>query len=178
LSKGTGFLVSEAKPFINMFRTAVRRISLVGEQVYQQAQRNIGVTAAVANKANLDPIQQLFVDKIREYASKSVGGKLVDASPETEATLKGLLDNLEKGYGAKGVNMTQFPAMQFSEPTLEYPGLSGDQKAKLEAAATAAEEAKAEEEAEMGLYDDWQGGMTDAERADWATWGWQKHEVP
>jgi F-type H+-transporting ATPase subunit 6 len=38
--------------------------------IKQQASRNFGATAVVAQKAT-DPIQQLFVDKIREYAKKS-----------------------------------------------------------------------------------------------------------
>ena len=34
-----------------------------------QARRNFGISAVVMQKA--DPIQQLFLDKIREYAKKS-----------------------------------------------------------------------------------------------------------
>ena len=34
------------------------------------ARRNFGMTAVVLQKAT-DPIQQLFVDKVREYAKKS-----------------------------------------------------------------------------------------------------------
>merc|ERR1719367_1008221 len=84
-----------------------------------------------------DPIAQLFVDKIREYKSKSVGGKLVDASAATEAKLADILANIERVYGAKGVDMTQFPTFKFSEPELAYPGLEADQLEKLNKAATA-----------------------------------------
>lgn len=37
--------------------------------------RNYGISAVLYAKAS-DPIQQLFVDKVREYASKSKGKKL------------------------------------------------------------------------------------------------------
>ena len=104
-----------------MFR-AFARLSLLGESVSQTARRNIGVTAAAASKANLDPIQQLFVDKIREYKTKSAGGKLVDASAETQATLNDMLANLERAFGAKGKDMTSFPTFNFTDPEIAYPG--------------------------------------------------------
>ena len=53
-----------------MFRNAFQRFSVAGEVLTQQAKRNFGITAVVSQKASLDPIQQLFVDKIREYRAK------------------------------------------------------------------------------------------------------------
>lgn len=41
----------------------------VGRCLQQQSRRNIGVSAVVWQQAE-DPIQQLFVQKIREYAQK------------------------------------------------------------------------------------------------------------
>ena len=40
-------------------------------------------------QAATDPIQQLFADKVKEYAKKkaAAGGKLPDASKETEAAI-------------------------------------------------------------------------------------------
>ncbi|XP_059138866.1 ATP synthase-coupling factor 6, mitochondrial-like [Physella acuta] len=99
-----------------------------------------GNYAAAAGAAqNLDPIQQLFLDKIREYRSRSKGGELVDVTAESEAALKEMLGNLERAYGAKGVDMTQFPKLQFSEPTIAWPGLSDEQKAKIDQAVKAEE---------------------------------------
>ncbi|CAB3248651.1 unnamed protein product [Arctia plantaginis] len=67
-----------------------------------------------------DPIQQLFLDKIREYKSKSAGGKLVEASPEIEREMKTELEKLEKQYGGgSGVDMTAFPTFKFEEPKLD-----------------------------------------------------------
>ncbi|KAI8424724.1 hypothetical protein MSG28_006678 [Choristoneura fumiferana] len=74
---------------------------------------------AAASKAS-DPIQQLFLDKIREYKQKSAGGKLVEASPAIEKELKTELEKLEKQYGGgSGVDMTTFPSFKFDEPKLD-----------------------------------------------------------
>ncbi|KAK6172274.1 hypothetical protein SNE40_015971 [Patella caerulea] len=94
----------------------------------QQAKRNIGVSAVALQKAKLDPIQQMFVDKIREYAqkSKASGGKLVDATPESEKALKESLAKLETVYNAKGQDMTKFPSFNFTDPELDPIGMSKD----------------------------------------------------
>ncbi|XP_072929628.1 ATP synthase-coupling factor 6, mitochondrial [Epargyreus clarus] len=74
---------------------------------------------AAAQKAS-DPIQQLFLDKIREYKQKSAGGKLVDPSPSIEKELKAELEKLEKMYGGgAGTDMTSFPSFKFDEPKLD-----------------------------------------------------------
>ncbi|XP_063387531.1 ATP synthase-coupling factor 6, mitochondrial [Cydia fagiglandana] len=74
---------------------------------------------AAAQKAS-DPIQQLFLDKIREYKQKSAGGKLVDPSPAIQKELKTELEKLEKQYGGgSGVDMTKFPDFKFEEPKLD-----------------------------------------------------------
>ncbi|CAK1583937.1 unnamed protein product [Parnassius mnemosyne] len=74
---------------------------------------------AAAQKAT-DPIQQLFVDKIREYKKKSVGGKLVDPTPAIEKELKAELEKLERQFGGgAGVDMTSFPTFKFEEPKLD-----------------------------------------------------------
>ncbi|KAJ0173427.1 hypothetical protein K1T71_010576 [Dendrolimus kikuchii] len=92
--------------------------SLVGLRAFRTSvviTRNL----AAAQKAT-DPIQQLFLDKIREYKQKSAGGKLVDPSPTIQKELKAELDKLEKQYGGgSGVDMTSFPALKFEEPVLD-----------------------------------------------------------
>ena len=40
-----------------------------GQRICQLSKRHIGVSA-VALQKNVDPIQQLFVDKLREYVKK------------------------------------------------------------------------------------------------------------
>ena len=76
-------------------------------------QRNLA-TSSVALQP-LDPIQELYVNKIREYAAKkkASGGKLVDADKKTEADLQAQLDNISKKYGGpfpKDMDMAAFPA--------------------------------------------------------------------
>ena len=60
--------------------------------------------------------------QVREYANKkqSAGGKLVDATAQTEADLKRELEKVAKQYGGEaGVDMTKFPDLKFAEPQLE-----------------------------------------------------------
>merc|ERR1712038_370240 len=71
---------------------------------------------------NTDIVQDLFVEKIREYAQKkqAAGGNFVDATPQTEANLQAELDKVAKKYGGgEGVDVTQFPEMVWTEPLVE-----------------------------------------------------------
>ncbi|XP_073816244.1 ATP synthase, coupling factor 6 [Musca autumnalis] len=80
-----------------------------------EARRSIGIIAPALSKAS-DPIQQLFLDKVREYKSKSSGGKLVDPSPEIEREMKNELERVAKQYGSDGkTDMTKFPDFKFPE---------------------------------------------------------------
>ncbi|CAD1474743.1 unnamed protein product, partial [Heterotrigona itama] len=74
--------------------------------------RNIGILAPALQKAT-DPIQKLFIDKIHEYTAKSVGGKLVDASPEIEKERQSELDRIRKQYNIQG-DPKEFPKLKFA----------------------------------------------------------------
>ncbi|XP_053447330.1 ATP synthase-coupling factor 6, mitochondrial-like [Nycticebus coucang] len=79
--------------------------------------RNIGVTAVAFNK-ELDPLQKLFVDKIREYRSKQqTSGAPVDAGPEYQQDLDRELFKLKQMYGK--ADMNTFPAFKFEDPKFE-----------------------------------------------------------
>ncbi|XP_043258203.1 ATP synthase-coupling factor 6, mitochondrial-like [Colletes gigas] len=81
--------------------------------------RNIGIVAPVLQKAS-DPIQQLFIDKIREYKAKSADGKLVDANPEIKKERDAELERLAKQFGGSDRSkMSQFPAFQFKDPAVD-----------------------------------------------------------
>uniref|UniRef100_A0A146M9C8 ATP synthase-coupling factor 6, mitochondrial n=1 Tax=Lygus hesperus TaxID=30085 RepID=A0A146M9C8_LYGHE len=83
------------------------------------AKRNFGVCAPALQKVS-DPIQQLFLDKLREYKGKSSGGKLVDATPEIEREWKQELGKLAKHYGgSEGADMTKFPDFKFADAKLD-----------------------------------------------------------
>ncbi|RLU15881.1 hypothetical protein DMN91_011637 [Ooceraea biroi] len=81
--------------------------------------RDISTNIPALQKAT-DPIQQLFLDKLREYKTKSVGGKLVDVSPELLKEREANLEKLNTQYGGgKGVDMAQFPQFKFTDPPVE-----------------------------------------------------------
>ncbi|ROL45373.1 ATP synthase-coupling factor 6, mitochondrial [Anabarilius grahami] len=89
--------------------------SLLGSAVRVTLRRNIGLSAVLFNKAkDLDPVQKLFLDKIREYNSKSkaVAGGVVDAGPAYQKNLSEEMTKLQRLYG--GGDLTKFP--QFSFP--------------------------------------------------------------
>ncbi|KAG7467287.1 hypothetical protein MATL_G00151760 [Megalops atlanticus] len=74
--------------------------------------------AVESPEAQLDPIQKLFLDMIREYSSKSKAtGGLVDAGPEYQKTLSEEMTKLQRLYG--GGDLTKFPEFNFPEPKLE-----------------------------------------------------------
>ncbi|KAL7298309.1 hypothetical protein TKK_0008658 [Trichogramma kaykai] len=84
--------------------------------VPQLAKRNFGV-AAPALKQATDPIQQLFLDKIREFKNK--GGK-AELSPELAQMRKQELEKVAKQFGGgDGADMTAFPKFNFPEPKVE-----------------------------------------------------------
>ncbi|XP_051840791.1 ATP synthase-coupling factor 6, mitochondrial [Antechinus flavipes] len=80
-------------------------------------QRNIGITAVAFNK-ELDPVQKLFVDKIREYKSKrQAAGGPVDIGPEYQQDLDRELFKLKQMYGK--ADMNTFPTFKFEDPKFE-----------------------------------------------------------
>ncbi len=54
-----------------MLSRVLVRLQRVPGVLLREAQRNIAVSAAVYQKAQADPIQELFLNNIREYAKKS-----------------------------------------------------------------------------------------------------------
>ncbi|XP_045706213.1 ATP synthase-coupling factor 6, mitochondrial-like [Phyllostomus hastatus] len=78
--------------------------------------RNIGVTAVAFKE--LDPVQKLFVDKIREYKTKrqSSGGP-VDTGPEYQQDLERELFKLKQMFGK--ADMNAFPDFKFEDPKFE-----------------------------------------------------------
>jgi len=104
--------------------------------------RNLGVTAACSQTVAMDPIQKLFVDKIRDYAqkSKAAGGKLVDASAATEKSLNDELEKITRQFGAKGADFTKFPTFNFADVDLEPVGVQVDIKDVLQAEVHAGED--------------------------------------
>ncbi|XP_052597023.1 ATP synthase-coupling factor 6, mitochondrial [Peromyscus californicus insignis] len=94
-----------------------RLSSVLRSAVSVHLRRNIGVTAVAFNK-ELDPVQKLFVDKIREYKSKrQTSGGPVDTGPEYQQELDKELYKLKQMYG--GGDMNTFPTFKFQDPKFE-----------------------------------------------------------
>ncbi|XP_077992754.1 ATP synthase peripheral stalk subunit F6, mitochondrial-like [Glandiceps talaboti] len=104
-----------------LLRLLATRSSSVGAAVLQQTRRNIGVSAVVMQKVQLDPIQKLYLDKLREYAAKSkaAGGKMVDVDAAAEKGMQDEIERLAKIFG--GGDMTKFPEFQFKEIDFDAP---------------------------------------------------------
>ena len=111
-----------------MSSISLQTLRLTSAVLRPHIQRNLATTSVAAKAAAVDPIQGLFVQKVQEYATKkkAAGGKLVDATPETEANLQNELDRVAKMYGGgQGVDMTQFPAFKWQDPQVETLELAG-----------------------------------------------------
>uniref|UniRef100_A0A2K5R7F3 ATP synthase peripheral stalk subunit F6, mitochondrial n=1 Tax=Cebus imitator TaxID=2715852 RepID=A0A2K5R7F3_CEBIM len=94
--------------------------SVIQSAVSVHLRRNIGVTAVAFNK-ELDPIQKLFVDKIREYKSKrQTAGGPVDTGPEYQQDLEREVSKLKQMFG-KG-DMNTFPTFKFEEHFAQHLG--------------------------------------------------------
>lgn len=97
------------------------RVTNLAKQCMTQCKRNYGVSAVLMQKS-LDPIQQLFVDKIREYAqkSKSKSELFLDADASiTKEYNDELLKTAHQYGGGKTADMTEFPKFDFQDPTLD-----------------------------------------------------------
>ncbi|XP_011843811.1 PREDICTED: ATP synthase-coupling factor 6, mitochondrial isoform X2 [Mandrillus leucophaeus] len=91
--------------------------SIIRSAVSVHFRRNIGVTAVAFNK-ELDPVQKLFVDKIREYKSKrQTSGGPVDTGPEYQQELEKELFKLKQMFGK--ADMNTFPTFKFEDPKFE-----------------------------------------------------------
>ncbi|XP_053408506.1 ATP synthase-coupling factor 6, mitochondrial-like isoform X2 [Mercenaria mercenaria] len=112
-------------------KTCLTRLCMVGRCLQQQACRNVCASVVLTQKAD-DPVQQLFVEKIREYAQKkkSAGGKLVDATPETMKEFQFEIDRLQNQYKAAGQDMTKFPSFNFVDKELETAPTQEDRDPK------------------------------------------------
>ncbi|XP_030636483.1 ATP synthase peripheral stalk subunit F6, mitochondrial [Chanos chanos] len=102
---------------------ALRRLfqlsSLFRSTVTVVLRRNIGLSAVLFNRAkDLDPVQKLFLDKIRDYNTKSkAAGGVVDAGASYQKNLTEEMAKLQRLYG--GGDMTKFPDFKFPEPKLD-----------------------------------------------------------
>ncbi|XP_032362228.1 ATP synthase peripheral stalk subunit F6, mitochondrial [Etheostoma spectabile] len=81
--------------------------------------RNIGISAVLFNRAKeLDPIQKLFLDKIKDYNAKSkISGGIVEGGASYQKNVSEEVTKLQRLYG--GGDLAKFPDFKFPEPKLE-----------------------------------------------------------
>ncbi|KAJ8004243.1 hypothetical protein DPEC_G00156790 [Dallia pectoralis] len=94
--------------------------TLLRSTVSLTLRRNVGLSAVLFNRAkNLDPIQQLFLDKISDYTTKSkaVPGGIVDAGSSYKKDVAEEIAKLQRLYGTG--DLTKFPEFKFTEPVLQ-----------------------------------------------------------
>ncbi|XP_033956895.1 ATP synthase-coupling factor 6, mitochondrial [Pseudochaenichthys georgianus] len=91
--------------------------SMLRSSVSLTLRRNIGLSAVVFNRAkDLDPIQKLFLDKIRSYKTKSrVSGGVVDGDASYDKNVSDEIFKLQRLYG--GGDLDTFPEIKFTDPT-------------------------------------------------------------
>merc|ERR1712141_201008 len=116
--------------FVHFTKMLTNILSTSQRVLFTQFRRNLGVSAVLGQKAATvsDPIQQLFLEKIREYAKKSqaAGGEMVDVSADVKKRLGDRLARIDTQYGAAGPDFLTFPAFDFTDPILEAVGVSVD----------------------------------------------------
>ncbi|XP_020787188.2 ATP synthase-coupling factor 6, mitochondrial [Boleophthalmus pectinirostris] len=93
--------------------------SLLRSAVSLTLRRNIGLSAVVFNKAkDMDPVQKLFLDKIRDYTNKSkAAGGVVEAGPAFQKNMTEEVSKLQRLYG--GGDFNKFPDFKFTDPKLD-----------------------------------------------------------
>lgn len=77
--------------------------------------RSIWASSAILAKQNLDPIQELFVNKLAEYKTKSKGGKPVDAGEDVDARREKEIAQLQRRYGGDSKQLEEFPKFNFTQ---------------------------------------------------------------
>ena len=99
-----------------MFPKVIARLNINRKAINAAFSRNLGSTAVLLKN---DPIQQLYLDKVREFYKRKAASPngIVDATPESQKHLKDELEKISKQYGASATN--EFPTFNFTEPKIE-----------------------------------------------------------
>merc|ERR1712168_15615 len=92
------------------------------------ARRSLALTV----QKRMDPIQAIFVNKIREYAAQSGAGPVgADAAFQQERA--DIQERLSRTYG--GGDMESFPALDFVEPDLHQDAIDGERTIDIQVGA-------------------------------------------
>ncbi|XP_051278338.1 uncharacterized protein si:dkey-22n8.3 [Dicentrarchus labrax] len=91
---------------------------LLGEEVEEEGAQIEAVGIADGTQTALDPVQRLFLEKIREYNNMSrLNGGPLEAEPDYEKCLSEETAKLQRLYG--GGDLSSFPEFTFTEPKMD-----------------------------------------------------------
>merc|ERR1711917_112823 len=86
---------------------------------------------AARRPKNMDPIQAIFVNKIRQYASESAAaGGPVGAGADFQQERADIQERLSRTYG--GGDMDSFPELNFEAPDLHQDAIDGERTIEIE----------------------------------------------
>ncbi|KAL1128813.1 hypothetical protein AAG570_013347 [Ranatra chinensis] len=107
----------------------------VGRVLGSLGRRSVHVSEASLWSAQaLDPVQKLFVEKIREYAEKqkNSGNRIVDPTPETEKETEIQMRYLNAKFGNVNYEMmSKFPEFNFTDPKLDPIDVQRPERKKM-----------------------------------------------
>ena len=88
--------------------------ALLFRRNFFQAQRGLATSSVLYwnGKTGQDPIQKLFLDKLKEFNTKSKAGQ-VSMTPEVAKQYKDETERLRRVYGADKEDLSQFPSFKF-----------------------------------------------------------------
>ncbi|XP_073338252.1 uncharacterized protein [Pagrus major] len=87
-------------------------------QLEQEVEEEGAQTEALGNEYDLDPVQRLFLEKIREYNTmRGLNGGPLEAEPDYEKHLSQETAKLQRLYG--GGDLNSFPEFTFTEPEMD-----------------------------------------------------------
>jgi len=95
---------------------------LLGQEKEEQEDgakpEDLEIQEGTGTHADLDPVQRLFLEKIREYNNmRRLSGEPVEMEPDYEKSLSEETAKLQRLYG--GGDLSSFPQFTFTEPTMD-----------------------------------------------------------
>ncbi|KAM8739376.1 uncharacterized protein AB9X84_021512 isoform 2-T2 [Acanthopagrus schlegelii] len=87
-------------------------------QLEQEVEEEGAQTETLGNEYDLDPVQRLFLEKIREYNNmRGINREPLEAEPDYEKHLSQETAKLQRLYG--GGDLSSFPEFTFTEPEMD-----------------------------------------------------------
>ncbi|KAF7651079.1 hypothetical protein LDENG_00114250 [Lucifuga dentata] len=91
---------------------------LLGQEEGEAQSETLGTPECTATQTDLDPVQRLFLEKIREYNNeRRLCGASLEVEPDYERRLSEEVAKLQRLYG--GGDLSTFPQFIFTEPKLD-----------------------------------------------------------